>query len=232
MKSSNLFIAAALLMLSAKFVSAQENQDVAITGFNEVSVSSGIDLYLTQSNSENIRINAHPELLKNVVVEKQGSNLVIRYKDKISWNRLMKGQSTKVYVNYKILQAISASGGSDVFMQNTLKTDKLAIRVSGGSDIEANVIAKDVEIHASGGSDIDIKGSATNMEAHSSGGSDIDALGFIVENARVSASGGSDANIHVTKALEANANGGSDVSYKGNPSVKKTSDKSGDVNKI
>lgn len=225
-------IALIALFANSTKIKAQENKNVTITNFSEVSVSSGIDLYLTQSNSENIRVNAHTELLKNVIVEKQGNSLNIRYKDNISWGRLFKGQSIKVYINYKTLQAISASGGSDVYTQNTLKTDKLAVRASGGSDIDLNVVAGDIEIQTSGGSDVNIKGSATNMEAHSSGGSDIDALAFVVENARVSASGGSDANIHVTKALDASASGGSDVNYKGNAAVKKSAGKSGDINRI
>lgn len=238
MKSLNLTIVtvatAVLFMVSANLtnLNAQENKEVTITGFNEVSVSSGIDLYLTQSNSENIRVNAHPDLLKNVLIEKQGNNLVIKYKDNTGLKNLLKGQGTKVYINYKTLQAISASGGSDVVTQNTLKGDKLTLRASGGSDLNLNVTVDDIEIQTSGGSDVDIKGKAINMNAQASGGSDLDALEFIVENARVNASGGSDANVHVTKALEANANGGSDINYKGNPSVKKSSDKSGDVSKI
>lgn len=232
--SSFTLIAIVVIALSANSIAikAQENKDIAISNFNEVSVSNGIDLYLTQSSSENIRVNAHTDLLKNVVVEKKGNNLNIRYKDNISWGRLFKGQSIKVYVNYKTLQAISASGGSDVYSQNTLKTDKLSISASGGSDIDLNVVAKDIQIQTSGGSDVNIKGNATNMEASSSGGSDIDALGFVVENARVTASGGSDTNVHVTKALDVTASGGSDVNYKGNPAVKKSSGKSGEVNKI
>lgn len=232
--SSFTLIAIVYIALSANStaIKAQENKDITLTNFTEVSVSSGIDLYLTQSSSENIRVNAHADLLKNVVVEKKGNNLGIRYKDNISWGRLFKGQSIKVYVNYKTLQAISASGGSDVYSQNTLKTDKLSVSASGGSDIDLNVVAKDIQIRTSGGSDVNLKGSATNMEAISSGGSDIDALAFVVENARVTSSGGSDANIHVTKALEVTASGGSDVNYKGNPAVKKSSGKSGEINKI
>jgi hypothetical protein len=232
--SSFTLIAIVFAAVSANSIAirAQENKDIAITNFTEVSVSSGIDLYLTQSSSENIRVNAHADLIKNVVVEKKGNNLNIRYKDNISWGRLFKGQSIKVYVNYKTLQAISASGGSDVYSQNTLKTDKLSISASGGADIDLNVIAKDIQIQTSGGSDVNIKGNATNMEASSSGGSDIDALGFVVENARVTASGGSDTNVHVTKALDVTASGGSDVNYKGNPAVKKSSGKSGEVSKI
>ena len=62
---------------------------------------------------------------------------------------------------------------------------------------------------------------------------DTDAQGFIVNNAKVTASGGSDVNIYVNKALEASASGGSDINYKGNAALRKTSSsKSGDVNHV
>ncbi|NQX52402.1 DUF2807 domain-containing protein [Pedobacter panaciterrae] len=235
MKASSILKSAlTLLVFSASVISsnAQQNKDVSITNFNEVSVSSGIDIYLTQSNSENIRINAHPDLIKNVIIEKEGNNLKIRYKDGVNWGRLFKNQSIKVYVNYKTLKALSASGGSDVYTQNTLKTDRLSLSASGGSDLKLDVVAKDIEVHTSGGSDVDLKGSATNMEVATSGGSDVNALDFIVDYAKVSSSGGSDANIHVNKALEASASGGSDINYKGSASVKNNSSKSGDVNRL
>jgi len=232
--SSILKLALTLLVFSVSVISlkAQQNKDISITNFTEISVSSGIDLYLTQSNSENIRINAHPDLIKDVIIEKEGSNLRVRYKDGVNWGRLFKNQSIKVYINYKTLKGLSASGGSDVYTQNTLKTDRLSLSASGGSDLKLDVVTKDIEIHASGGSDIDLKGSATNMQASTSGGSDVNALNFVVDYAKVSSSGGSDANIHVTKALEASASGGSDINYKGNASVKNNSGKSGDVNRL
>jgi len=232
--SSILKLALTLLVFSVSVISlkAQQNKDISITNFTEISVSSGIDLYLTQSNSENIRINAHPDLIKDVIIEKEGSNLRVRYKDGVNWGRLFKNQSIKVYINYKTLKGLSASGGSDVYTQNTLKTDRLSLSASGGSDLKLDVVTKDIEIHASGGSDIDLKGSATNMQASTSGGSDVNALNFVVDYAKVSSSGGSDANIHVNKALEASASGGSDINYKGNASVKNNSGKSGDVNRL
>lgn len=235
MKASSILKSALTLLIistSAISLSAQQNKDISITNFSEVSVSSGIDLYLTQSNSENIRINAHPDLIKNVIVEKEGDNLRIRYKEGVNWSRLFKNQSIKVYVNYKTLKALSASGGSDVYTQNTLKTDRLSLAASGGSDLKLDVVTKDMEIQASGGSDVDLKGSATNMQLSTSGGSDVNALDFVVDYAKVSSSGGSDANIHVNKALEASASGGSDINYKGNASVKNNSGKSGDVKRL
>lgn len=231
--SSYILPALLVFSLNTSPVKAQENRNVALTNFNEVTVSSGIDLYLTQSNSENIRVSAHKELIQDVLVKKEGSKLIITYKNNTGWSRLFKGESIKVYVNYKTLQAITASGGSDVYGQNKLKAERLNIKATGGSDLKLDVATTDLEVYVSGGSDADLKGSSKNMIVHASGGSDLDALNLITDYAKVEVSGGSDANIYVNKGLEASATGGSDVKYKGNPSVRKTSSsKSGDVTRI
>jgi len=212
---------------------AQESKNVAVKSFNSVTVSSGIDLYLTQGNSESLTLKASSDLLENVVIEQKGSNLTIKMKEGIHWGSMFKNQSIKAYLNFKTLAALTASGGSDVFSQGQIKAGKFALRSSGGSDVKLNLICTDIELQTSGGSDVALTGKAENMILQTSGGSDVDAYGFVVEYAKVSASGGSDANINVTKGLEAGASGGSDVHYKGNASLKKTSSsKSGDVTKV
>ena len=226
---------AALLLtftLNVTSMKAQSSKNVALTNFNEVSVSSGIDVYLTQSNSENIRISANEEVLKNVLIEKSGTGLVIRYKNNNGLNRLLKGQATKVYINYKKMEVINASGGSDVFTENTLKSPRLTVHASGGADVKLDLAVKDLQLSISGGADAKLKGTATNMAVNSSGGSDVHAFELITDYAKVSSSGGSDANVYVNKALEASASGGSDITYKGEAALNKTSSsKSGDVHK-
>ncbi|WP_316746638.1 head GIN domain-containing protein [Pedobacter gandavensis] len=237
MKSTFLFKTALPVLLAFSLntitAKAQQNKNIALTNFSEVTVSSGIDLYLTQSNSENIKVSASKELLENVVIEKSGASLNIKYKDNQGWGRKFKGQSIKVYVNYKNLTSITASGGSDVFGQNTLKTPKLNLRVSGGSDVTLDILADDLQVTTSGGADAKLKGKVKNMIVQTSGGSDVDAYELISDYAKVTASGGSDANVYVNKGLEASASGGSDINYKGDAALNKTSSsKSGDVTHI
>ena len=214
-------------------VNAQSSKNINVKSFNEITVSSGIDLYLTQSATESVTIKGNEDLIKNVIVEQKGGSLVIKFKDGISWSRMFKNESIKAYVNYKNIKALTASGGSDVFTQNNLKADALKLIASGGSDLKLTLAVKDLSLTVSGGSDAELKGSGENLIATASGGSDIDAFAYIVNNAKVTASGGSDANVNVNKALEASASGGSDVSYKGNAALKKTSSsKSGDVRRV
>jgi len=226
--------AAILFMVISSYVAkAQESKNVAVKNFNSIGVSSGIDLYLTQGNSESVNIKSDAETLKDIIVEQSGGNLTIKFKDGIKWSSMFKNRTVKAYVSYKTLTTIAASGGSDVYTQNQLKTDKLSIHSSGGSDLKLNLVCNELSIASSGGSDLDLKGKATNVTIQSSGGSDIDAYELITEYAKVQASGGSDVAIYVSKGLEASASGGGDVSYKGDASLKKTSSsKSGDVRHV
>ena len=228
----SMFALALVYCLSTLTLYAQPSKNFSVNNFSEVAVASGIDLYLTQNGTEAVKVVAHDDLLKNVIVEKNGNTLTIRYKDNSGWGRFFKGQSIKAYVNFKTLTALSASGGSDVFSQAPIKTDRLNVRASGGSDLKLDLTARDFQLQASGGSDVTLKGSATNMEIQSSGGSDIKAYEFKAENAKVSSSGGSDANVYVTRALEASASGGSDIHYKGDAALRNNSSKSGDVTKV
>jgi hypothetical protein len=222
-----------IALFSTSSLFAQSSKNVSIKNFTEIAVSNGIDLYLTQGSTEQIRLEGDKDLIENVAIERNGNGIRIKYKDGFSLSSLFRNKSLKAYVTYKNLSGISASGGSDVETQNPLKTDKLTLNSSGGSDLEMNIVCKDIEIHSSGGSDLALKGSATNMVLHTSGGSDVDAFNFRVDYAKVDASGGSDANVYVIKGLEANASGGSDVQYKGSASYRKTSNsRSGSVSKV
>jgi len=209
---------------------AQSSRNVSVSGFSSIGVSSGINLFLTQSNNESLIIKGDEDVIKDVVVEKKDGNLNIKYKDGINWSRLFKGKVINVYVTFKNLNAIAASGGSDVETEGVLKTDKISLAASGGSDLDLNVVCRDVSISISGGADLDLKGSAENMKVNASGGSDVNAFDFKVNYAQVNISGGSDANVYVNKGLTANATGGSDLKYKGNAALKKVSNsKSADI---
>jgi hypothetical protein len=225
----------ALLIVCTSISSAvaQNSRNVNVKNFKSITVSSGIDLYLTQGNTESLTIKGDDDLIKDVIIEQNNGNIRIKYKEGINWGRLFKNQSIKVYVNYISLTDLTSSGGSDVYTQNNLKSDVLNLKASGGSDLKLSLTVRDLSLNISGGSDADLKGSGENFQLTASGGSDVNAFGYMVNNAKVTVSGGSDANIYVNKALEANASGGSDVNYKGKASLRKTSSsKSGDVNRV
>ena len=198
-----------------------------VTGFYGVSVSSGIDLYLTQKDVEEVVVEADSDDMEKIITEVEGRILKIYIKQKSWLNTNWNSDPRKVYVSFKTLDKLYASAGSDVVSQSLLKLDKLDLDASSGSDVELDLEVNEVSVEASSGSDIDLKGKAAFMQVSASSGSDIDAGDLVTKKCNASTSSGSDILIQVTEELEANASSGGDISYSGNPSQKNINESSG-----
>jgi Protein of unknown function (DUF2807). len=186
-----------------------------LSEFKNVSVSSGIDIYLDPSGKNQAELVTDKNVINAVEVEQNGNNLIFKLREGV--RRTTKG--IKVYLSYKTLERIKASGGSDVYMNNNavLKSKSLSIDASGGSDIRLAIDVETLSCESSGGSDIYLNGKASNASFDCSGGSDVKSKGLIVENCSVDSSGGSDVTITATKSIKIDASGASDVYYYGNP---------------
>lgn len=189
-----------------------ENESRKIGNFDEIEVSHGINLYLTSGKTNQLEVESNRSLLNRLITEVRGSKLKIYFDGPFILTK-----TANVYLTASTVRSISASGGSDVFGENTLRSEELELNASGGSDIQLDIEAENIEVNVSGGADVVLKGQATYMEAKTSGGSDLKAFDLIVKRAKLEASGGSDINAFVEDALEARASGGADIRYKGNP---------------
>jgi hypothetical protein len=214
------FISLLSIAQSSKVINDKNAETRNVKGFHAIQVSGGIDLYLTQG-SEAVAVSASEtdvrDRMKTVV---ENGVLKIYMDTKDGWHWGWHNLKLRAYVSVATLDKLNASGGSDVTIDGNIKTDKLDIGLSGGSDMKGALNVNDLEINQSGGSDVDISGSVVNLNIDASGGSDFDGYSLVSENCRISASGGSDAHVTVNKELNAHASGGSDIFYKGNGVIK------------
>ena len=198
-----------------------------ITGFHGISVSSGIDLYLTQKAVEEVAVEAESEDLDKIITEVEGGVLKIYIKEKSWFNMKWDSRPRKVYVSFKTLDKLDASAGSDVVSEGRLKLDKLNLDASSGSDVKLELEVNDLSVGSSSGSDISLKGTANTIQANASSGSDINASELQAKNCNASVSSGSDISVNVTEKLDASASSGGDISYSGNPNSKDINESSG-----
>lgn len=211
----------ATLLLVYGLISADNDwkKDRPISSFSGLSVSSGIDVYLTQGNSEKLTFDVKGVDEDDVRSEVRNGVLKL-YIDRrgVSWNW---GRNTyvKAYVTFRQLKDLQASGGSDVFGQGTLSFNDLNLAATGGSDVKLALKANDLDVSAAGGADVTLDGSARSLNANGSGGSDLDARKLTVEVCNAHSSGGSDVYVHATRELSLKASGGSDIYYYGSAKV-------------
>ncbi|GAA4732481.1 head GIN domain-containing protein [Flavisolibacter ginsenosidimutans] len=221
-----LFLAAILLCLTAltfaqKVINDPNVEARKIGSFSGVSVSGGIDLYLSYGD-EAIAVSASkPELRDRIKTEIENGVLKIWFDSKsgvnITWNS---DRKLKAYVSYKTLNNLSASGGSDVLPDGVIKSNELKLHLSGGSDFKGKVEVENLRVDQSGGSDVHIAGKANTLSVEAHGGSDFNGYDLITEICNLEASGGSDIEVTANKELSARAAGASDIHYKGQPNVK------------
>lgn len=192
-----------------------------VKNFHGIKVSGGIDLYLS-SGDEIVAVSAaDTKYLQNIKTEVDNGILKIWFEGKGSSIFFSGKKSLKAYVSYKLLDLIAASGGSDVIIEGTVKTNKLVIDISGGSDFKGKVEVVSLSLVQSGGADADIWGTAKTIEVEASGGSDLNGYGLVTDVCTLEASGGSDITITANKELSAEASGASDIRWAGAAIVKK-----------
>jgi len=205
-----------------KVINDRNAQKRNVQGFHAIHISGGIDLYLTQGNEEAVAVSATDPDVRNRIVTEVKDGVLEIYMEDHGWHWHWNNQHMKAYVSCKAIDMLHASGGSDVFFESALRSDRLMLEMSGGSDLHGKMVIGELTIRQSGGADSYISGSATTLNVHTSGGSDFHGYDLVADNCHVEASGGSDAYITVNKELTANASGGSDIHYKGNGVVRES----------
>ena len=118
----------ALLVLSSCNINAQQKTAIVyddnaqvrkVANFNAIRVSSAIDLYLTQSTTNKVAVSASSDEIRDrIITVVEGGVLIIRLGENGTWFNWKKwgNYKTKAYVSIKDIDAITASGASDVHL--------------------------------------------------------------------------------------------------------------------
>lgn len=182
--------------------------------FTKIKASNGLDVYVTQSKSTELTIEADENL--HDIIKTEVENGVLRiYAEK----NIHRAKARKIYVSAPIIEAITASSGSDVYSKNTIMSNNFVAKASSGADLQLDLDVKSLESSSSSGSDIKLKGKAGDYSASASSGSSTRAYGLIAKNVTASASSGADIDVYATETLNAKASSGGDVDYKGSPEL-------------
>ena len=191
-----------------------------VSGFHAIKVSDGIDLYISYGD-EAAAVSAS-EIKYRDKIRTQVDNGILRiWYDNDNLNQIIftNKRNLRAYVSYKVLDAITASAGSDVLVDGVLKGNSLTLRISSGSDFKGNVEVNELDVDQSSGSDVRMGGKANRVSIEASSGSDFNGYSLVTDICTARCSSGSDITITVNKELNAKASSGSDINYKGSASV-------------
>lgn len=187
----------------------------SVSSFHSVKVSNAIDLYLSQGERESMAVSASkPEYRDRIKTTVEDGVLRIWFDNDGKWGR-NSNMKLKVYLSFRDLRMLTASGASDVFVNGTVKVNELQMNMSGASDFRGSVEANSLNVDLAGASDAVVSGKVTSLKVQAGGASDFKGYELETDNCSVEASGASDIQVTVNKELSARASGASGVYYKG-----------------
>src|SRR5882724_11945781 len=147
-----------LSIAQSKIINDKSAETRDVKGFHGIKVSGGIDLYLSQGD-EAVAISASDlDVREHIRTEVEDGILKIYLDNRNGLHWSWHNMKMKAYVSVATLDKLGASGGSDVTIEGGIKSDKLDVNLSGGSDMKGKITVNDLTIDQSGGSDVDISG--------------------------------------------------------------------------
>lgn len=252
MKSSFFILAAAFIFSAAVNAGDIVAQSYPISSVLALSAGGDIEVDITQGDTESLRVETTPEMMRRLKVDLTGHMLTLGLKNGngngnfFNWFNNDDDQ-VKFILQIKALNLLDLSGaaeasvgdyrGEELLVKNSgaaqthftgLHVNDLAIESSGAANTEIQILnSQNVNVGLSGASNFIVKKSsvAGQLIVEASGASSFHGKPLSVTEADVRASGASNIEVRATEKLKAGASGASNIDYYG--SAKVSSDSSG-----
>lgn len=168
--------------------------------YDGIKCAGSMDYILVASTEGNIKLEGEENLLKHIITEVKGNNLIVKVEKGInlrpSW-----GKTIKITIPFKDISSVSLAGSGDVIL---------------------NIEASSIEGSLAGSGDITLKGNTNNLTIKLAGSGDIHAFGLQSNHTVVSVAGSGDIQVVSNKSLKSRVSGSGDIEYRGNPSKEDT----------
>jgi uncharacterized protein YxeA len=180
--------------------------------FDEIKVSRGMNVYISQGKKTKVVVKADENLLDAIEIRVEGNTL------KVTSNKnIRKATSKKVFVTAPNISKIRSTAGSNVYSETVIRSKNLDLSSSAGSNMKLEVNCEKIDVSTSAGSNIKLDGRTVTFKGKASSGSNLKAEGLTSENCSVSVSSGANIWITATGNFNGHASSGGNIFYYGNP---------------
>lgn len=206
-------------------------RDTSLAGFSQLKISSLFQVELVPSGKDSLHLEFDQALEPYLDIRCEGNRLDLGLKESV---RTDDGLQVKARLFYKELESLRVSGGSSARFLDTLRTERLSVRISGASSVHVLADAGNLDVKGSGASQfsgycqarnarMELSGaSLANPQGHIgkghvrlSGASHFKAYPLAFDTLSIEASGASHGKCTARKMLDAQVSGASSLHYQG-----------------
>lgn len=181
--------------------------------FDGIYVTGNIEVKLEQGEENKIELYVDGMPYEKISVKVQRGVLRLRVLE--SW--LYRDEVIKAYITYKGLNTVRANAGATVESEDLISTDNFEVKATSGARIELSIEVRAVDGGASEGGILVLEGTAQEQDLQVSTGGEYDGLDLDCTRTYIRANTGGKASVVALEHLEAAANTGGSIRYKGNP---------------
>ncbi|WP_144283512.1 head GIN domain-containing protein [Chryseobacterium echinoideorum] len=195
--------------------------------FDEIEVSQAIEAEVIKSDVEKVVISAPANIIDEVLVDNDGTELHIHYKRGF---RVINSTKVKAKIYTKDFIKLVANSAADIVVKDQFTQDKTDLEVSSSGQIsgklEANELTIDaassgsftgkiwavnLSVEASSAGTVEMSGKAKSAELKASSGSDISAKEMTADLVKAESSSGASIEVGVVSKFEGHASSGGSV---------------------
>lgn len=207
-----------LIILGGTLRAHAEERSYDLSGFEEVSVHSGVTVDITVGADFDVTAEARRGKLDRLILEVSGDRLKIERR--ANWGLFGRGKRDRFFVTISmpaLTQAISTSGSS---MTVATAQGDLDLSASSGSSlrVEGGALGA-VEADATSGSTLVLSGTCEALEAEASSGSSLRAQDMVCADVDGRSTSGSSLRLHGTETAKLRASSGSSLRLEGGAEV-------------
>ncbi len=203
--------------------------------FTRIEIGYAFDAEISQADSYLIKISLDDNLFDYLDISKRDDTLRITMEpgniysktqqravitlpdlERLELSGASKAVITGFDSSHNLEMEISGASEADII---DVTSGNAYMEISGASNVEGSVTMKDAVINVSGASFVTLEGTAEDMSLDVSGASDVDLSDLTLDNAWVTLSGASQAEINVSGQLNGDLSGASILEYLGNPTI-------------
>ena len=209
-------LAIVLLFLSGSLF-AQNPISTNLGDFNELKVYNGLTVKLVKSNDAKIEISGSKA--DDVSIKNSDGVLKVRLKFPESFT----GENIAIVLYYtKNIATLDANEGAQIISDETLNQQHLEVKVQEGAKIDLDISTKHLVVKTVSGGIITLNGTTDNQIVDANTGGIYYGFNLNSKQTTVVSAAGSTAEVRASEILDAKAQFGGTILYKGSPEVLKS----------
>ncbi len=187
-------------------------EERAADSFNMIEVRGNFNVYLTQSDNYEIRVEADDNLMDYILTDIKKDQLKIRLNKAVG-----KHSKMNVYIAFSDLNRLDGSVGAHFIADQPIKGENFIHNLHSGAESTLNLHLQQLEVNLKGGVSTRLSGHVADMFAKVTSGSRMDSKELHVVNCDVKGTSGAEISVFVTESLTAKATSGSVIYHYGDP---------------